>query len=133
MTESTDRLAHVLRHLDEVITAETIHHAHSGVFAPAGTTEHFYVENQRHLGFAGQVLARDVLGDCEADFAHLTEWFGGTRLDRPDRPVRRTVQTRAARSVRRVPVHRPRAGGAGPRDRKLGRAPTSDHRLERRR
>ena len=78
MTEIADRLAHVLRHPDEAVTAETIHRSHHGaVFVSAGTTEHFHVEYQRHLGYAGQVLARGVLGECEADYAQLTEWFGG--------------------------------------------------------
>ena len=69
MTETTSRLAHVLRHADEEITAETLHRAqHGGLFVEAGTTEHFLVEYQRHLGYAGQHLARGVLADCEADF-----------------------------------------------------------------
>ena len=78
MTETVDRLAYVLRHPDEAITAETVHRAHhSSLFVPAGTTEHFYVEYQRDLGYPGQMLALGVLGDCEADFTQLTEWFGG--------------------------------------------------------
>ena len=69
---------HVLRHPHEQVTAETIHRAHHGaMFVHAGATEHFYVEYQRHLGYAGEVLARGVLRDCEPDFAQLTEWFGG--------------------------------------------------------
>jgi hypothetical protein len=78
MTETADRLAHVLRHPREEVTAETIHRAHhSAAFVPAGTTEHFHVEYQSHLGYAGQVLAQGVLRECEADYAQLTEWFGG--------------------------------------------------------
>jgi hypothetical protein len=78
MTDIADRLVHVLRHPHEAVTAETIHRAHHGAaFVPAGTTEHFSVEYQRHLGYSGQVLAQGVLRDCEADFAQLTEWFGG--------------------------------------------------------
>ena len=78
MTETASRLAHVLRHADEEITSDTIHRAHHGsLFVQAGATEHFRVEYQRQLGFAGQHLARGVLADCEADFAQVTEWFGG--------------------------------------------------------
>jgi hypothetical protein len=78
MTETADRRAQVLRHPDEEITAETISYASgSAAFVEAGTTEHFQVEYQRHLGYAGQVLARGVLGACEADFAQLTAWFNG--------------------------------------------------------
>jgi hypothetical protein len=78
MTETADWFARVLRHPDEALTAETAHRAHhSGVFVHAGTTEHFQVEYQRHLGYAGQQLARGVLVDCEADFSELTAWFGG--------------------------------------------------------
>ena len=78
MTETDDRLAQVLRHPDEAVTAETIHLAHhSGLFVLAGTTEHFHVEYQRNLGYPGQMLAQGVLRDCEPDFVQLTEWFGG--------------------------------------------------------
>ena len=78
MTETVDRLVHVLRHPDEAVTAETLHRAHhSGLFVSAGLTEHFRIEYQRLLGYAGQHLARGVLTDCEADFSQLTEWFGG--------------------------------------------------------
>jgi hypothetical protein len=78
MIDIADQIAHVLRHPDEAVTAETIHRSHhGGVFVSAGTTEHFHVEYQRYLGYAGQQLARGVVGDCEADFSQLTEWFGG--------------------------------------------------------
>lgn len=78
MTEIADSLVHVFRHPDEAITADTLNRAHhSAAFVPAGTTEHFSVEYQRHLGYAGQVLAQGVLRECEADYAQLTEWFGG--------------------------------------------------------
>jgi hypothetical protein len=78
MTEAEDRLAQVLRHPDEAVTAETIHLAHhSDLFVTAGTTEHFHVEYQRNLGYPGQMLAQGVLRDCEPDFVQLTEWFGG--------------------------------------------------------
>jgi hypothetical protein len=85
-----DRLAHVLCHPDEGVTAETVQRAHhGGVFASAGATEHFQVEYQRHLGYAGQVLARGVLSECEADFSQVTEWFGG--LVAPHLPFRVSI------------------------------------------
>lgn len=90
MTTTVDRLAHVLRHPDEAVTAETIDRAHnSGVFASAGSTEHFHVEFQRNLGYAGHVLAQGVLNDCEADFTQLTGWFGG--LVPPNLPFRVSI------------------------------------------
>lgn len=82
MTETAGRLAHVLRHPDEEVTAETLARAdRGGLFVEAGRTEHFDVEYQRQLGFPGLHLARGVLSDCEADFAQLMEWFGGVVLE----------------------------------------------------
>ncbi len=72
------RVAHVLRHPLEAVTAETVHRSHhASAYIEAGVTEHFIVEYQRNLGYAGQVLAKGVLNDCERDFAQLTAWFGG--------------------------------------------------------
>jgi hypothetical protein len=90
MTDSADRLAHVLSHADEELTAETIRRIdRGGAFVQSGETEHFRVEYQRRLGYAGQVLARGVLGECEADFSRVTEWFGG--LVPPGLPFRVSI------------------------------------------
>jgi hypothetical protein len=80
-------LARVLAHPLEAVSGATIHRArHDAPLVHAGTTEHFVVEYQRHLGAEAEMLAHGVLGMCETDFRKVQGWFSGATPD--DLPFR---------------------------------------------
>jgi hypothetical protein len=80
-------LARVLAHPLEAVSGAIIHRArHDAPLVRAGTTEHFVVEYQRHLGGEGEKLAQGVLGMCETDLGRVQGWFSGAIPD--DLPFR---------------------------------------------